>query len=210
MKKLDEHNKLGFGLSILNPNGSIECSFNWERDLHSFSIPITIFEEFSWGNLLKATLIPTSLHLLFSMFFIRPFRKNTLSEIRRENYEINKQMEKKKKKWTQDNQKEILEKMLFEESRRGIVIMNAQFGVLDDEYSTKHQGYIDVTQTLQFYVKKSELCLSNFSTQEGFYDPAPGEKKQLEVVYKFHGKQHYVFINEDEELQMPLSKHLDE
>ena len=209
LKNLDENNILGFGISIVNSN-EIQCSFNWETKNHSFSIPFPIYQEFTFTNFLKSILISTGFHFLLSSFLIRPFRKKNLEEIRKENFEFNKENLRKLKTWQKENQIEILKKMDFEESRRGIVIMNARYGVLDDEYSTEYQGYIDVTQSIQFHVKNSSFELSNWVVEEGFYDPAPGEKKELEVIYKFHGKQHYVIVEDGHVLQMPLSEHLDE
>eukprot|EP01080_Neovahlkampfia_damariscottae_P005723 gene5723-9543_t len=209
LKNLDENNKLGFGISIVNSN-EVQCCFNWETGRHLFSIPIPIWEELTFMNVLKTFAVSSTLNFLLSSFFIRPYRRRNLEEIRRENYEINKKNSWKLKQWINEKQMEIYQKMDFEESRRGIVIMNARYGVLNDEYSTEYQGYIDVTQSLQFHVKNSTLELSNFLVEEGFYDPAPGEKKELEVIYKFHGKLHYVIKGDGEVLQMPLSEHLDE
>ncbi len=38
----------------------------------------------------------------------------------------------------------------------------------------------------------------------GFYDPCPGDEKQLRIRYLFKDKMHHVTINDNDELVIPL------
>lgn len=102
---------------------------------------------------------------------------------------------------------EIKQRINEEEEVRGLIIINATYGKLDEvDIQVEHPPYIDVTKQLQYYVKNSELILDEFtkSKLEGFYDPCPGEPKQLEVFYRFKGSTHKVIIDDEQELRIPL------
>ena len=39
---------------------------------------------------------------------------------------------------------------------------------------------------------------------QGFYDPCPGEAKQLEIVYQFKGAMHSVVVDDNQSVSAPL------
>ncbi|KAI5095705.1 dnaJ-like subfamily C member 11 [Silurus meridionalis] len=94
-----------------------------------------------------------------------------------------------------------------EESRMGLLILNAWYGKFVTDNSRKHERarVIDVTVPLQCLVKDSKLILTEASKAglPGFYDPCVGEEKSLKVLYQFRGVMHQVLSGDTEALRIP-------
>uniref|UniRef100_A0A4W4HHX6 DnaJ homolog subfamily C member 11 n=1 Tax=Electrophorus electricus TaxID=8005 RepID=A0A4W4HHX6_ELEEL len=94
-----------------------------------------------------------------------------------------------------------------EESRMGLIILNAWYGKFVTDNSRKHERarVIDVTVPLQCLVKDSKLILTEASKcgLPGFYDPCVGEEKSLKVLYQFRGVMHQVVAGDTEALRIP-------
>lgn len=95
----------------------------------------------------------------------------------------------------------------------------------EGEEAAAEGSVIDVTIPLQYKVEDSQLVLEEGSKASlygthsiassarhslkvlccsGFYDPCPGDQKQLRIRYMFKNKMHQILINEEEELVIPL------
>lgn len=98
-----------------------------------------------------------------------------------------------------------------EESRMGLIILNAWYGKFVTDNSRKHERakVIDVTVPLQCLVKDSKLILTEASKSglPGFYDPCVGEEKSLKVLYQFRGVMHQVLSGDTEPLRIPKQSH---
>ncbi|CAB1336471.1 unnamed protein product [Coregonus sp. 'balchen'] len=98
-----------------------------------------------------------------------------------------------------------------EESRMGLIILNAWYGKFVTDNSRKHERakVIDVTVPLQCLVKDSKLILTEATKSglPGFYDPCVGEEKSLKVLYQFRGVMHQVLSPEGEALRIPKQSH---
>uniref|UniRef100_A0AAR2IKC5 DnaJ homolog subfamily C member 11 n=1 Tax=Pygocentrus nattereri TaxID=42514 RepID=A0AAR2IKC5_PYGNA len=98
-----------------------------------------------------------------------------------------------------------------EESRMGLIILNAWYGKFVTDNSRKHERarVIDVTVPLQCLVKDSKLILTEASKAglPGFYDPCVGEEKSLKVLYQFRGVMHQVLSGDTEALRIPKQSH---
>ncbi|CAG03999.1 unnamed protein product [Tetraodon nigroviridis] len=94
-----------------------------------------------------------------------------------------------------------------EESRMGLIILNAWYGKFVTDNSRKHERakVIDVTVPLQCLVKDSKLILTEATKSglPGFYDPCVGEEKSLKVLYQFRGVMHQVVSGDAEPLRIP-------
>ncbi|KAH0505071.1 DnaJ-like protein subfamily C member 11 [Microtus ochrogaster] len=94
-----------------------------------------------------------------------------------------------------------------EESRMGLIIVNAWYGKFVNDKSRKNERVkvIDVTVPLQCLVKDSKLILTEASKAglPGFYDPCVGEEKSLRVLYQFRGVLHQVMVPDSEALRIP-------
>lgn len=98
-----------------------------------------------------------------------------------------------------------------EESRMGLIIVNAWYGKFVNDRSRKNERVkvIDVTVPLQCLVKDSKLILTEASKAglPGFYDPCVGEEKNLKVLYQFRGVLHQVMALDNEALRIPKQSH---
>uniref|UniRef100_A0A8C9AI19 DnaJ homolog subfamily C member 11 n=1 Tax=Prolemur simus TaxID=1328070 RepID=A0A8C9AI19_PROSS len=98
-----------------------------------------------------------------------------------------------------------------EESRMGLIIVNAWYGKFVNDKSKKNEKakVIDVTVPLQCLVKDSKLILTEASKAglPGFYDPCVGEEKNLKVLYQFRGVLHQVMVLDSEALRIPKQSH---
>uniref|UniRef100_A0A2K6GBA9 DnaJ homolog subfamily C member 11 n=1 Tax=Propithecus coquereli TaxID=379532 RepID=A0A2K6GBA9_PROCO len=98
-----------------------------------------------------------------------------------------------------------------EESRMGLIIVNAWYGKFVNDKSKKSEKVkvIDVTVPLQCLVKDSKLILTEASKAglPGFYDPCVGEEKNLKVLYQFRGVLHQVMVLDSEALRIPKQSH---
>lgn len=207
-------NDLEAGTGISITNDGIDLTLNFRKDRNVFELPISLYQEFSLSNLFYSCLIPSVLYLISSKLIIEPLKKRSkrlrLIEKRENNILITKSASEKAQEFIASVNNEIILNMNKEESKRGLVIINAKYGVLDDEFEVPHVGYIDVTQPLQYLVNNSQIHLDETSKSQlnGFYDPCPGEFKVLEVTYYFKGKKHYTKVDDEEELNIPLASHL--
>uniref|UniRef100_A0A8C5CRW4 DnaJ homolog subfamily C member 11-like n=1 Tax=Gadus morhua TaxID=8049 RepID=A0A8C5CRW4_GADMO len=98
-----------------------------------------------------------------------------------------------------------------EESKMGLIILNAWYGkfVTDTSQKQERAQVIDVTVPLQCMVKDSKLCLTEASKVglPGFYDPCVGEEKSLKLLYQFRGVLHQVLSADCEALRIPKQSH---
>uniref|UniRef100_A0AAY4ECB3 DnaJ homolog subfamily C member 11 n=1 Tax=Denticeps clupeoides TaxID=299321 RepID=A0AAY4ECB3_9TELE len=98
-----------------------------------------------------------------------------------------------------------------EESRMGLIILNAWYGkfVTDSSRKNERARVIDVTVPLQCLVKDSKLMLTEASKAglPGFYDPCVGEEKSLKILYQFRGVMHQVLSGDTEPLRIPKQSH---
>uniref|UniRef100_A0A9J8A5K3 DnaJ homolog subfamily C member 11 n=1 Tax=Cyprinus carpio carpio TaxID=630221 RepID=A0A9J8A5K3_CYPCA len=98
-----------------------------------------------------------------------------------------------------------------EESRMGLIILNAWYGKFVTDNSRKHERarVIDVTVPLQCLVKDSKLILTEASKAglPGFYDPCVGEEKSLKMLYQFRGVMHQCLCGDTEALRIPKQSH---
>uniref|UniRef100_H2TTI5 DnaJ homolog subfamily C member 11 n=1 Tax=Takifugu rubripes TaxID=31033 RepID=H2TTI5_TAKRU len=98
-----------------------------------------------------------------------------------------------------------------EESKMGLIILNAWYGKFVSETSHKQEKakVIDVTVPLQCLVKDSKLILTESSKAglPGFYDPCVGEEKSLKLLYQFRGVMHQVISADTDPLRIPKQSH---
>uniref|UniRef100_A0A5F9D059 DnaJ homolog subfamily C member 11 n=1 Tax=Oryctolagus cuniculus TaxID=9986 RepID=A0A5F9D059_RABIT len=98
-----------------------------------------------------------------------------------------------------------------EESRMGLIIVNAWYGKFVNDKSKKSEKVkvIDVTVPLQCLVKDSKLILTEASKARlpGFYDPCVGEEKNLKMLYQFRGVLPQVMVPDSEALRIPKQSH---
>uniref|UniRef100_A0A673MG86 DnaJ homolog subfamily C member 11-like n=1 Tax=Sinocyclocheilus rhinocerous TaxID=307959 RepID=A0A673MG86_9TELE len=162
-----------------------------------------------------ATVGPLVFYLAIQRLVIRPYvRAQQEQEIEKQRESSASDIAKKKQEaeaavlLMQESVRRIIE---AEESRMGLIILNAWYGKFVTDNSRKHERarVIDVTVPLQCLVKDSKLILTEASKAglPGFYDPCVGEEKSLKMLYQFRGVMHQVLCGDTEALRIPKQSH---
>uniref|UniRef100_A0A671RW49 DnaJ homolog subfamily C member 11 n=1 Tax=Sinocyclocheilus anshuiensis TaxID=1608454 RepID=A0A671RW49_9TELE len=162
-----------------------------------------------------ATVGPLVFYLAIQRLVIRPYvRAQQEQEIEKQRESSASDIAKKKQEaeaavlLMQESVRRIIE---AEESRMGLIILNAWYGKFVTDNSRKHERarVIDVTVPLQCLVKDSKLILTEASKAglPGFYDPGVGEEKSLKMLYQFRGVMHQVLCGDTEALRIPKQSH---
>uniref|UniRef100_A0A8C7N4L2 DnaJ (Hsp40) homolog, subfamily C, member 11a n=1 Tax=Oncorhynchus kisutch TaxID=8019 RepID=A0A8C7N4L2_ONCKI len=162
-----------------------------------------------------ATVGPLVFYLAIQRLVIRPYvrsqkeqdlekhRESSASDIARKRQEAESAV-----LLMQESVRRIIE---TEESKMGLIILNAWYGKFVTDNSQKHERakVIDVTVPLQCLVKDSKLILTEATKSglPGFYDPCVGEEKSLKLLYQFRGVMHQVLSPEGEALRIPKQSH---
>lgn len=214
MQSISESTNIGIGVGSGSEGVHIDLVLS--RGRNKLSIPCFINFEFHWKTFLLSSVLPAVCFNTVKRFIYGPYKRRK---------EINKQREKREeifRETTAQRQKvqqelnnlmvEILSKKEEEMNVNGVVIMNARYGNLSEEansFEMKYPPWIDVTDSLQYYVKDHRIDIIErpFYTLKGFYDPCPGEKKHLHVVYKFQNKLHEFQVADGRSFSLPLSEH---
>eukprot|EP00457_Paulinella_chromatophora_P010820 gb/GEZN01010936.1/.p1 GENE.gb/GEZN01010936.1/~~gb/GEZN01010936.1/.p1 ORF type:complete len:382 (-),score=80.65 gb/GEZN01010936.1/:53-1159(-) len=110
-------------------------------------------------------------------------------------------------------EREVEEVRERERERRGLIILEAKYGLLDPDPQDPEGPFIDVTVPVQCKVEDAKLELQQGSKfwLEGFYDPTAGKAERMldfYVRYEFLGRNHEVVYDDEEEVRIPLQGHL--
>nr|XP_038966376.1 dnaJ homolog subfamily C member 11 isoform X1 [Rattus norvegicus] len=213
-RKISRHSVLGAAVSIGVPQGvSLKVKLN--RASQTYFFPIHLTDQLLPSAVFYATVGPLVVYLAVHRLIIRPYlraqkekdlekqRENTASDILQKKQEAEAAV-----RLMQESVRRIIE---AEESRMGLIIVNAWYGKFVNDKSRKNEKVkvIDVTVPLQCLVKDSKLILTEASKAglPGFYDPCVGEEKSLRVLYQFRGVLHQVMMPDSEALRIPKQSH---
>ncbi|XP_013359597.1 PREDICTED: dnaJ homolog subfamily C member 11 [Chinchilla lanigera] len=213
-RKISRHSVLGAAVSIGVPQGvSLKVKLN--RASQTYFFPIHLTDQLLPSAVFYATVGPLVVYFAMHRLVIRPYlraqkerelekqRENTASDILQKKQEAEAAV-----RLMQESVRRIIE---AEESRMGLIIVNAWYGKFVNDKSKKREKVkvIDVTVPLQCLVKDSKLILTEASKAglPGFYDPCVGEEKSLRVLYQFRGVLHQVMVPDSEALRIPKQSH---
>ncbi|XP_042551669.1 dnaJ homolog subfamily C member 11 [Dipodomys merriami] len=213
-RKISRHSVLGAAVSIGVPQGvSLKVKLN--RASQTYFFPIHLTDQLLPSAVFYATAGPLVLYFAMHRLIIKPYlraqkekelekqRENTASDILQKKQEAEAAV-----RLMQESVRRIIE---AEESRMGLIIVNAWYGKFVNDKSRKSEKVkvIDVTVPLQCLVKDSKLILTEASKAglPGFYDPCVGEEKNLRVLYQFRGVLHQVMVPDSEALRIPKQSH---
>ncbi|XP_076023278.1 dnaJ homolog subfamily C member 11a [Genypterus blacodes] len=213
-RKISRHSVLGATVSIGVPQG-VSLKIKLNRASQTYFFPIHLTDQLLPSAVFYATVGPLVFYLAMHRLVIRPYllaQKEDDLEKHRESSASN--IAKKKQEaesailLMQESVRRIIE---AEESRMGLIILNAWYGKFVTDNSRKHERakVIDVTVPLQCLVKDSKLILTEATKAglPGFYDPCVGEEKSLKVLYQFRGVMHQVLSGDSEALRIPKQSH---
>ncbi|XP_040119259.1 dnaJ homolog subfamily C member 11 [Oryx dammah] len=213
-RKISRHSVLGAAVSVGVPQG-VSLKIKLNRASQTYFFPIHLTDQLLPSAVFYATVGPLVLYFALHRLVIRPYlraqkekelekqRESTATDILQKKQEAEAAV-----RLMQESVRRIIE---AEESRMGLIIVNAWYGKFVNDKSKKSEKVkvIDVTVPLQCLVKDSKLILTEASKAglPGFYDPCVGEEKNLKVLYQFRGVLHQVMALDSEALRIPKQSH---
>ncbi|XP_064350182.1 dnaJ homolog subfamily C member 11 isoform X1 [Camelus dromedarius] len=219
-RKISRHSVLGAAVSVGVPQGvSLKIKesvhFMLNRASQTYFFPIHLTDQLLPSAVFYATVGPLVAYFAMHRLIIKPYlraqkekelekqRESTATDILQKKQEAEAAV-----RLMQESVRRIIE---AEESRMGLIIVNAWYGKFVNDKSRKSEKVkvIDVTVPLQCLVKDSKLILTEASKAglPGFYDPCVGEEKNLKVLYQFRGVLHQVMALDSEALRIPKQSH---
>lgn len=216
-KKVSQNSSLAASLSLGVPTG-VQLKVKLHRASQTYGMTILLCEEILPAPIMYGTMVPLVSWLAVHKLVIQPYlrqRKQTELQKQRENNKSRLLEKRREANAAVDLMRETVKRIVDqEEARKGLVILQALYGQLVTE-GTQQDGcevseeVVDVTIPLQCLVKDSKLILQESSkcSLPGFYDPCPGEDKNLRVRYLFHAVTHEVTIKDTESLRIPKQSH---
>ncbi|XP_053755009.1 dnaJ homolog subfamily C member 11 isoform X1 [Panthera pardus] len=232
-RKISRHSVLGAAVSVGVPQG-VSLKVNrpgphaapenskptpatrlLNRASQTYFFPIHLTDQLLPSAVFYATVGPLVVYFALHRLVIKPYlraqkekelekqRESTATDILQKKQEAEAAV-----RLMQESVRRIIE---AEESRMGLIIVNAWYGKFVNDKSKKSEKVkvIDVTVPLQCLVKDSKLILTEASKAglPGFYDPCVGEEKNLKVLYQFRGVLHQVMAPDGEALRIPKQSH---
>uniref|UniRef100_A0A2K6N4J6 DnaJ homolog subfamily C member 11 n=1 Tax=Rhinopithecus bieti TaxID=61621 RepID=A0A2K6N4J6_RHIBE len=208
-RKISRHSVLGAAVSIGVPQG-VSLKVKLKRASQTYFFPIHLTDQLLPSAVFHATVGPLVVYFAVHCLIIKPYlraQKEKELEKQRESVATD-VLQKKQEAESAESVRRIFE---AEESRMGLIIVNAWYGKFVNDKSRKSEKVkvIDVTVPLQCLVKDSKLILTEVSKAglSGFYDPCVGEEKNLKVLYQFPGVLHQVMVLDSEALRIPKQSH---
>ncbi|XP_067095977.1 dnaJ homolog subfamily C member 11a [Osmerus mordax] len=213
-RKISRHSVLGATVSVGVPQG-VSLKIKLNRANQTYFFPIHLTDQLLPSAVFYATVGPLVFYLVIQRLVIRPFvRAQKDQDLEKQRESSASDISKKRQEaesavlLMQESVRRIIE---TEESRLGLIILNAWYGKFVTDNSRRHERakVIDVTVPLQCLVKDSKLILTEAikSGLPGFYDPCVGEEKSLKVLYQFRGVMHQVLSGDMEALRIPKQSH---
>ncbi|XP_024863095.1 dnaJ homolog subfamily C member 11 isoform X2 [Kryptolebias marmoratus] len=213
-RKISRHSVLSATVSIGVPQG-VTLKIKLARASQIYLFPVHLTDQLLPSAVFYATVGPLLVYMAIHRLIIIPYtkaQKEQELELQRKSSATD--IAKKKQEaesavlLMQESVRRIIE---AEESKMGLIILNAWYGKFVSDTSQKQDKakVIDVTVPLQCLVKDSKLILTEASKAglPGFYDPCVGEEKSLKLLYQFRGVMHQVISADTEPLRIPKQSH---
>ncbi|KAI1890683.1 hypothetical protein AGOR_G00156170 [Albula goreensis] len=213
-RKISRHSVLGATVSIGVPQG-VSLKIKLNRASQTYFFPIHLTDQLLPSAVFYATVGPLVIYLAIQRLIIIPYvRAQKEQDLEKQQESSASDIARKKQEaetavlLMQESVRRIIE---AEESKMGLIILNAWYGKFVTDNSRRHERakVIDVTVPLQCLVKDSKLFLTEASKAglPGFYDPCVGEEKSLKLLYQFRGVMHQVLSGDTESLKIPKQSH---
>ncbi|XP_036388244.1 dnaJ homolog subfamily C member 11 [Megalops cyprinoides] len=213
-RKISRHSVLGATVSIGVPQG-VSLKIKLNRASQTYFFPIHLTDQLLPSAVFYATVGPLVVYLAIQRLIIVPYvRAQKEQDLEKQRESLASDIAQKKQEaetavlLMQESVRRIIE---AEESKMGLIILNAWYGKFVTDNSRRHERakVIDVTVPLQCLVKDSKLILTEASKAglPGFYDPCVGEEKSLKLLYQFRGVMHQVLSGDTEPLRIPKQSH---
>ncbi|XP_061841661.1 dnaJ homolog subfamily C member 11 isoform X2 [Nerophis lumbriciformis] len=211
-RKISRHSVLSASVSVGVPQG-VTLKIKLARASQTYLFPLHLTDQVLPSAVFYATVGPLLVYMAVHKLLIIPYtqaQKEEELELQRKSSATD--IAKKKQEaesavlLMQESVRRIIE---AEESKMGLIILNAWYGRFVSDSGQKKAKVVDVTVPLQCLVKDSKLILTEASKAglPGFYDPCVGEEKSLKLLYQFRGVMHQVIATDTEPLRIPKQSH---
>uniref|UniRef100_A0A8C6WT55 DnaJ homolog subfamily C member 11 n=1 Tax=Neogobius melanostomus TaxID=47308 RepID=A0A8C6WT55_9GOBI len=208
-RKISRHSVLSATVSVGVPQG-VTLKIKLSRASQTYLFPVHLTDQLLPSAVFYATVGPLLFYLAVHRLVIIPSHRSRRNKLELQRINSATDIAKKKQEaesvlLMQESVKRIID---AEESKMGLIILNAWYGKFVSEISQKQEKtkVADVTVPLQCLVKDSKLILTEASKAglPGFYDPCVGEEKSLKLLYQFRGVMHQVICADTESLRIPI------
>uniref|UniRef100_A0A665T2N2 DnaJ homolog subfamily C member 11 n=1 Tax=Echeneis naucrates TaxID=173247 RepID=A0A665T2N2_ECHNA len=208
-RKISRHSVLSATVSVGVPQG-VTLKIKLARASQTYLFPVHLTDQLLPSAVFYATVGPLLVYMAVHRLIIIPYTRAQKQELELQRKSSATDIAKKKQEaesavlLMQESVRRIIE---AEESKMGLIILNAWYGKFVSDTSQKQEKakVIDVTVPLQCLVKDSKLILTEASKAglPGFYDPCVGEEKSLKLLYQFRGVMHQVISADTDPLRIP-------
>lgn len=217
-KQVTDHSSIGATVTVGVPHG-VSLTLKLTRADQTYLLPVEMCEDILPAPVFYSSILPLVGWIVIKKFIVDPMVRNQAEKDKEKQCKMRKkQMEQKQKEAEAavNLMRAQFERIRTEEeSRRGLVIVEAKYGRIISSGDARtadsldQSEVIDVTLPVQCLVKDSKLILYEPSKCHlpGFYDPCVGEDKQLWVQYLFHNNVHEVTVKDSETLRIPKTSH---
>ncbi|XP_059384826.1 dnaJ homolog subfamily C member 11-like [Carassius carassius] len=212
-RKISRHSVVAATVSIGVPQG-VSLKIRLNRASQTYLFPIHLTDQILPSAVFYATVGPLAIYLAVQKRIMPYVRAQKEQELEKQKEVSASEIARRKQEaeaavlLMQESVKRIID---AEESKMGLLILNAWYGKFVSDNSQKRESakVIDVTVPLQCLVKDSKLNLTKASKAglPGFYDPCVGEEKSLKMLYQFRGAIHQVLSGDTEPLKIPKQSH---
>ncbi|XP_043717176.1 chaperone protein dnaJ 13-like [Telopea speciosissima] len=198
--------------------------FEFHRGGQKLIIPVLLSRELTAVVATGALMIPTSLYFLLKTFVVKPYylkreKQKALGKMETSSAQI------QEARVAAEKAQQLLQNVANRKKNKqletgGLVITRAIYGShkafnkrkeLREVDGDLAPQVVDVTVPLNFLLNDSGQLKLHEGVKKsgimGFYDPCPGELKQLHVEYTYAGERFEVIVNDYEELVIPQSQH---
>lgn len=220
-KRVSKQSTVSASVVVGVPTG-VSLKLRLNRANQTYSFPILLCEEIMPSPIFYATVTPMLTWLIVKRLIIDPIKRDETQRNKEKQKEANRTRMAEMQREAL-SAKELMKATFArirseEETKRGLVIINAMYGRLAGVQPSPAAGeqdinieseVMDVTVQLQVLVKDSKLFIHESSKSQlpGFYDPCVGEDKNLFIQYLFHNNLHQVTIGDTEPLRLPKNSH---
>ncbi|KAL3445842.1 hypothetical protein BJX65DRAFT_280452 [Aspergillus insuetus] len=219
-RQVSDLTRMGLGVG-LQPRGLV-MTVSWSRLRQTIKLPIAVcpVDAVNQDSAALAVLLPLLTYCAVEFGFIRPReRRNRRKMIARRQKQLRKLIPQRKAESAQAIElmaDQVRRRQEKENARGGLVITKAEYGHYPSRKWTRdgnarEPDVADVTIPVAALVDHGQLIISKTTAKFhilGFHDPAPLQSKTLKIWYQYHGKEHYVEVDDAEGVSCPMRLHL--
>ncbi|KAL3462594.1 hypothetical protein BJX64DRAFT_259018 [Aspergillus heterothallicus] len=219
-RQISDLTRMGLGIGI--QRRGLVMTVSWRRLGQAIKLPIAVCPvgSINQDSAALAVLLPWLTYCVVEFGFIRPReRRNRRKVIALRQKQLRKLIPRRKAESEQAIKlmaDQVRRRQEREDARGGLVITKAEYGHYPSGRRRKdgtvgEPEIADVTIPIAALVDNGQLHIQKMTAKFhilGFHDPAPLQSKVLKIWYQYHGKEHYVEVDDAEGVSCPMRLHL--